>query len=379
MFVKIRGKQIHDYQILNRHIGEKIQEQNLDIDFASHWADILEQKKVVDYVQVDNFTAVGAEIDLSAILPADTLISDGTTKGVIVEAPLNKCVVRDGISGKPILGPENDEVFGRLVAEDGEEGRVFKLKLFSIVDGEETPFELTEEQVIDFQYAERFSLATVSELFAANEKFVDGAVDVTTKLNLKQLARDLYGSGYSLDRDGDANLEKSIVDQLADEVSARTAADEALQTALDDEISRATAAEQALGTRVTAVENEIADARDEADSLAARLAGLEDSGAASGQEIADARRSDRYGEFATLDERLEAAEAALADAVAAEETRAKAAEEALDGKLVELETTLNDTIVDKLQPVEAELAAVKGEVEEARGAQETRHLVSMSL
>ena len=76
----------------------KLQEQNLDIDFASHWADILEQKKVVDYVQVDNFTAVGAEIDLSAILPADTPISDGTTKGVIVEAPLNKCVVRDGIN-----------------------------------------------------------------------------------------------------------------------------------------------------------------------------------------------------------------------------------------------------------------------------------------
>jgi len=58
---------------------------------------------------------------------------------------------------------------------------------------------------IDIQFAQRFNLSSVPEQFAMNEKFVDGMVEVTELLNIRQLAVDIYGAGYSLDNDGVSN------------------------------------------------------------------------------------------------------------------------------------------------------------------------------
>ncbi|WP_421021721.1 hypothetical protein, partial [Klebsiella pneumoniae] len=59
-------------------------------------------------------------------------------------------------------------------------------------------------------------LATIVETFASNEKFVDGASDVSARLDLEQIAKDAFGASYTLDRDGNANRGKSIVESLAE-------------------------------------------------------------------------------------------------------------------------------------------------------------------
>lgn len=366
MFVKIRGEQVQDGALLNRHIAANaaIHESKLDIDWAAHGTEILEAKKVVDWVQVNDLLVAGTEVDLTTVLPPETPISDGTTKGVIVAdetgGVTNRVIIR-GMDGNPILDENEDEVYGRLVfvPAEGEAPAKFVLKFFS---GDEVPFEMPADTLIDFQYMERFSLATVSELFAANEKFVDGVADVTSTLNIKQLAQDLYGAEYSLDRDGDANLEKPLVEQIADEVARATAEEDRIEAKLDQEIADRAAADAAILSDLasteagkgaaligvedaaghfmaTTVEGALAELHDLAtgaignnDALKVDLADTTDP--AKGANLVGVYDADNKLEAETVNGAL----LELADKVAAEKERAENAEAALDGRVDALET-----------------------------------------
>lgn len=237
---RLNGKQIRPGVLTNSHVAADaaIEESKLDVNWSAHYSEALETKKVVDFVQVVNKSVSGTEYNLSTNLvlvgTAPVTTSAGTTEGVITDAPYNKVIIRDTVTGEPIVDVATElEVFGRLV----HDGVDFKVMFFTSNGVTETPFALDPNE-IDFQYMERFNLRTVSELFAANEKFVAGSADITAFQNINQLAKDLYGAGYTLDRDGNGNLTVSIVEQISDETEARTLA---LQAIKDDLALQATA------------------------------------------------------------------------------------------------------------------------------------------
>lgn len=280
---RLNGKQIRPGVLTNSHVAANaaIEETKLSINWSSHYAEALETKKVVDFVQVGNKVVSGTEFNLSVngVLEGTAPIatSTGITEGVVTDAPYNKVVIRDANTGDSILDAQDNEVYGRIV----HDGVDFKVMFYSVVAEAETAFVMPAGTEIDFQYMERFNLRTISELFAANEKFVAGSADITAFQNLHQLARDLYGAGYSLDRDGEGNLTVSIVEQLADEVEARGLADQAIK---DDLAAQAAAGKGAnlvgvedagnrfLGGTVEAV---LAEIKDALDALEAELASTE--------------------------------------------------------------------------------------------------------
>lgn len=276
---RIRGSQLKDRTIegikiavntlKDEHIAADaaISESKLNINWAARGSDILRSKKVVDYIQV-NGTDVSnvSSIDVSAlgIIPnTDPAVgSNSTQEGVIVDAPKNKVPLRDSDTGEIILaniGSSIDiiyEVYGRITFVDSPDGGVTPAKYvlsFYYFDpkanggtGAEVPFTMPANQRIDWQYLKRFNLESVSETFAANEKFVEGAADATAHLNIEQLAKDLYGSSWSLDRDGNANLPVSLKDQIANEVTRAQNAEITLQNNIDAEETARIAGDQAI-------------------------------------------------------------------------------------------------------------------------------------
>jgi hypothetical protein len=322
---KIRGGQIQDKtvdgaKIINdaltdTHIASDaaISESKLDIDWHAH-TEVLQDKKVVDYVQADNLTVEGQVINLETLIPeisdVPNVTSDGTDEGIIVDNPKN--VIRYGRSsdGEPIMTQIDGvdyEVKGKVTynstngnynlefyTNSGTDGAEVAYDLSSVHNktgasltdsGDGLTFNFPDDELqsgtvtlydngvevtsgftidhangtvtfdtspgtpvtadydyagpvdIDIQYARRFNLNTIGEMFAANEKFVHNAADITSTLNIEQVAKDLYGSTYSLDRDGDANLSTSLADQIANETSRAQSAEQANAQAISDEES----------------------------------------------------------------------------------------------------------------------------------------------
>jgi hypothetical protein len=384
---RIRGEQIRPGVLVNAHIADNaaIHESKLDVDWAAHYNQALETKKVIDFVQVDRKLVGGAsEYNLSAngVLDgnAPKTTSASTAEGVITDAPYNKVIIRDSNTGEPILDAEDREVYGRMV----HDGVDFKVLFFTTDGVTETPFTMPDGQEIDFQYMERFNLRTVSELFAANEKFVAGAADITAFQNIHQLAKDIYGAGYTLDRDGEGNLTVSLVEQISNEVQARQ---QAVQAILDDLAAQATAGKGAnligvqdegnrfLGGTVEAVLAEIKDALDEfkadlastENGKGASLIGIEDAAGkfnASNveealQELATRTESLELGSNAEVDN------AKSRDADSANGYFVQKTFQSLEERLVEIETVVDAEAKDK----EDRVAALETEVQAARGSE----------
>lgn len=356
---RIRGEQIRQNVLTNTHIAEgaAIHETKLDVNWASHYSGALESKKVSDFVQVGNKVVGDAtefNLTTAGVLQGDAAIatSAGATEGVITDAPYNKAVIRDSVTGDSFLDELDNEVYGRIV----HDGVDFKLFFYSAQGESEVAFTMPTGAEIDFQYMERFNLKTVSELFAANEKFVAGAADVTAFQNIHQLATDIYGAGYSLDRDGEGNLTVSLKEMIEKEITDREEAISAHKAEL------LAAGEAGKGANLIGIED-LANAftavtvEGALQELEARVKQVENSG---GEEVEAAHSSDLTGEHATLDERLEAdileiiqqltnesqravaAEEANAQAIVTESERAVAAEEALGLRATELETEVTD-------------------------------------
>lgn len=244
---RIRGEQIQADTIKAGHIAAKqvanvaiaddaaIAESKLNINWATHYGAALATKLVLDYVQMNNVAAVGGSVE-NIIAAATPRANDNTTDlGVIVTniggADKNKVIIRDKTTGEPILDGL-DEIYGRITWDATLNGATggFKLSFFK---GNDSAVNFATSTPVDLQYVRRFNLQDVDEAFSMNEKFVDGVADVTTALNLEQLAKDLYGTA-TLDRDGVANLAKSVVTQISDEVTARGVAEGILQDNIDD-------------------------------------------------------------------------------------------------------------------------------------------------
>lgn len=446
---RIRGGQIQDRTIdgikvkqnvlMNEHIANNaaIDESKLNINWASH-TDILENKKVLDYVQINEQNVESVDsLDVTAVIGADTpaALSGNSDEGVITDAPKNAVIVRDAVTGDPILGTNGEEVYGRIVytaeipevpesspgAGDGVAAQPakFEIKFFELdATDAEVAFVMPAGQTAKFQYLRRFNLLTVDEMFAANEKFVDGTADTNARLDLQQLAKDLYGSSWSLDHDGTTNLTRSLVDEILAQTSgvvngavrANAIIDEVVEARgtfgtvdlrldniegtladVENEVSIARGSEATLDARLdkidTAIANEVQARSDLDTAVDGRLDALESGAGASNQEIVDARTSDVTGAHASLDERLEAGEAKFVADIAAEKTRAEgveaglqtaiedeearalAAEAVIQGEVDAVETDLADyktaqAAVDLAQ--DGKITALETEVQDAR-------------
>lgn len=257
-FNKIRGQQIKLGQITSDHIEGKLSESVLDIDFVSHSGEILSQKLVVDYVQklglTVNANSQGTTFDL-AIAPAATV----NDLGVILKTQRDyKVIVRNASTGEPLMDSLGREVFGYLT---GFSEGTYTLTLNVKDEGTQNDVEYTatEEVDIDIVFPQRFTLQSVSEMFAANTKFVDGAADVTTHLNIDQITTDIFGEGYSLNTDGLSTdffgNGKTLIEHIASETSGAVSGESAKN--IIDEVVTGRGIKTSLHARFTDIETQI--------------------------------------------------------------------------------------------------------------------------
>lgn len=258
--ITIRGDQLRPGIIEDIHIKDKLSESVLNINWSGHGSEMLSSKKVLDYIQVDNLTFSAAALDVTAQITAPPVTSGSTDEGVPSDAPYNKVIIRDHATGEPVLDADGKQVFGRLTFDSTTSKWTLTLQTTD-AGGTEVDFIPSGALVVDVQYLRRFNLNTVAELFAANEKWVDGAADVTAHLNIEQLAKDLYGASFSLDRDGQANRDISVGDELAQARNSTIYGSKAsLKDRLDaaeTEIHAARGSKADLNTRITELETSV--------------------------------------------------------------------------------------------------------------------------
>lgn len=280
MFNKLSGKQIKPGALDQSHLSPstKLPESMLNVDWSAKASEALASKLIVDFVQVAGVKATGKSVDVTASISAPVADADDK-KGAVVQAGKNKVILRDSVTGDPVISADHTEVYGKL----GYSGSAYTVSFFyKDATKAEKEYTFASEKTIDFQFPQRFDLLTIVETFASNEKFVDGASDVSARLDLEQIAKDAFGASYTLDRDGNPNRAKSLVESVTERTQGT------------------------LNSQVTASDliDEVVEARGGEDTLEERLVKL----AGSNQEVIDARSSTTLGDKATLDERLEAGE-----------------------------------------------------------------------
>ncbi len=225
----IRGEQIRAKSLRDSHFDEnfKINENKIDIQWLNH-KEILEATKVDVFIQINNKDVSNlSEIDLTADIGSRSIATDLQTEGVVLD---QKVVIRKaGTEDTAILDADGDRVYGRL--EYDAVNNKFILKFYSMVGGTETAFTMPANTSIDLKYVLRtnLSIIPVDAILNGGAGFVEGATDAKAYMNLQQLMKDLYGPSGTLDNDGNANLVKSVVQQIADEVTARQEADQAIR------------------------------------------------------------------------------------------------------------------------------------------------------
>ena len=189
--MSIRANQIKDHQISDNHINGKLTEAVLEIDFLSHASEILDTKLLVDYIQKSDITVVAPAETMDIVL-ASPNAALATDKGIVLDA---KVKIRDNATGEPVIDG-SFEVFGKLTAYVDNAGQhTYTLSFFSGPAGSETPYTAAAGK-IDILYPQRYSLSDIPANFLENERFVDGAADITAHLNLEQIAKDIFGAGY---------------------------------------------------------------------------------------------------------------------------------------------------------------------------------------
>ncbi|MNM49710.1 hypothetical protein D3C81_607200 [compost metagenome] len=398
---RIRGGQIHDRTIdgikitqgalMNEHIaaGASIDESKLNIDWESKGVDILSSKKVVDYIQVSGTVVDGlSSVNVTALnifggsTPSfATSDPDLAVEGIIIDAPKNKVALRDSVTGDPVLDSHGHEVYGRMTYDD--QNTSYVLKFYTEEDGSgfstpvegmvEVEFTMPVNQAIDWQYAQRFNLQTVNEMFAANEKFVEGAADATAHLNIEQLAKDVYGGNFTLGRDGNARLVKSLSEQLSDEISRAQIAEANLQTAIENEATSRVEADTLirndLASQLPGKGASVIGIQDNANNFTAtsvegalkelsdRTASLENGTGNSNEEIINARTSTITGDHANVSERLEASEARY-EAVKTEVEAARNGKVDLNVRLGDIESLVSSIDNATTQEIADRIAAI---------------------
>ncbi|WP_411736380.1 hypothetical protein [Paenibacillus sp. M2] len=228
---RFRGEQLNNKLMRNNHfdVANKINEQYLDIDFHAH-RESLENTKIDVFVQ-KNDVAVGVGLNSIAITPdiLNTNVAvDSNTEGTVVGNVIE--LRKNGTQDFPFIDEDGDRVYGKVREDAGD----FYLDFFSEVAGVEAPYTFVDAVTIDYKYITRTNLSVipVDAIVSGGAGLVADAVDAKAYMNLNQLMKDIYGGGGTLDNDGNANLATSIVQQIANEIQARTEADTAIRNDL---------------------------------------------------------------------------------------------------------------------------------------------------
>jgi hypothetical protein len=229
---KFKGAQLNGKIMRDRHfdVNNKINEQFIDIDFNAH-REILEDTKIDVFSQVNNKVVAGvSELDITADLggkPQATANTEGVVTGQRIDLRVN------GSEDFPFIDADGDRVYGKIEFVPSPDGGVtpdkFVLKFFSEQASVEAPYTFAAgAQNMDFRYILRtnMSVIPVDAILKGGAGFVEGATDANAYMNLNQLMKDIYGASGTLDNDGNANLVKDVVTQIADEINARTQADQ---------------------------------------------------------------------------------------------------------------------------------------------------------
>ena len=222
---QIRAGVLRDYHFDSNH---KIGEDKVNIQWRNH-REILEDTKIDVFVQVNDVAVAGlSELDVTADVGGRPVSTGTSVEGVVLT---EKVQIRATGTDSPIGDADSDVVYGRLEENAG----VYTLKFYSIVGGTEQPYTFDAGAGnIDYRFVVRTNLSVipVDAIIKGGAGFVEGATDARAYMNLIQLMKDIYGGGGTLDNDGNANLPKSIVDQLADEATARQDGDDEIRSDL---------------------------------------------------------------------------------------------------------------------------------------------------
>ena len=113
-------------------------------------------------------------------VPVPVQVSTGdNTVGVITTAPLNKILIRDNATQKPLADALGNEVYGRITEAAG----VYSLALFVEIAGTETAYTPASPVAIDFYPHYRFEIEDLPANFAIATpvSVTDDPSEVTTK------------------------------------------------------------------------------------------------------------------------------------------------------------------------------------------------------
>jgi hypothetical protein len=277
-FNQASAEQIRLQTIGNEHINpaSPIQESNLSIDWAARAHEVLATKLLIDYVQANNINvgAGASDVVVTGSISAPPADADNE-KGAVVQPAKNKVILRNHETGEPLVSADEKEIYGRLT----HDGTDYKVAFYTTdTSGNEIAATVADATAIDIQFPQRFDLDTIAETFAANEKFVDGAADIATRMDLLQLAKDIFGASYVYNHTGDATQLKTILEQLLEETSGATNTSIRAKEIID-EIVAARGGQANLDARLDAIETSIANettARTNADdAIDTRLDALE--------------------------------------------------------------------------------------------------------
>lgn len=229
---KFKGAQLNGGIMRDRHFDEnnKINERYIDINFNSH-REILEDTKIDVFSQINNKAVAGlSELDITSDLggkPQATTNTEGVVTGKRVDLRVT------GTEDFPFIDDDGDRVYGKIEFTPSPDGGMtpdkFVLKFYSEQSGSETPYTFAADAPnMDFRYILRTNMSVIplDAIVNGGAGFVEGATDANAYMNLTQLMKDIYGATGTLDNDGNANLVKSIVEQIADEINARTESDQ---------------------------------------------------------------------------------------------------------------------------------------------------------
>lgn len=331
---QFKGKQLNDKIMRNRHFdsANKISENYIEIDWNSH-RETLVDTKVDVFVQSNGHDVSGVNSLELASLAGSPVAVDNNTEGVVLGERVE--LRQTGTEDFPFIDVDGDRVYGRVRHDETDPlNPKFVLDFFSMADDGtgtgtevETPYTFGTGSSVDFRYIKRTNLSVipVDALVNGGSGFVEGATDANAYMNLNQLMVDLYGASGTLDNDGNANLSTSIIKQIADEITARTEADQAiLDNYASTEVGKGASL---LGVVLDTEGNYVAsDVQGVLTELAERLAYQEANG---GAEVEDARTRDlesangyfKVGDFGTLENRLVDAETSTDTALHDFETR----------------------------------------------------------
>lgn len=230
---QLRGKQLNDKILRNRHFDEnyKIDEKYIDLKWHEH-REILEDTKIDVWVQVNDLVVSGlGSVDVTDAVGGRPVSTGEEVEGVVLGTKVE--LRKTGTDDFPKIDPTGERIYGKI----REDGGSFFLDFYVNRDGIETPYSFpADADNIDYRFIVRTNLSVipVDAIVSGGSGFVEGATDAKAYMNLLQLMKDLYGADGVLNGDGNAILDKSIVEQIAEEIQNRINAIQQLRDDLAD-------------------------------------------------------------------------------------------------------------------------------------------------